>query len=76
MLLLKQLIILNRQGKGIKTIAQMLGMSEEMVEAYLYKLPADKGGISSDALHSPGQFSGKYVTVLESTCRGGCSSKR
>ncbi|QDH78190.1 IS21 family transposase [Echinicola soli] len=35
---IKQLIILNKQGKGIKTIARMLGMSKNTVKAYLVKL--------------------------------------
>jgi DNA-binding CsgD family transcriptional regulator len=35
---IKQLIILNRQGKGTKTIARLLGMSKNTVKAYLFKL--------------------------------------
>lgn len=35
---IKQLIILNRQGQGIKSIARMLAMSKNTVKAYLFKL--------------------------------------
>lgn len=35
---IKQLLILNRQGKGIKTIARTLGMSKNTVKTYLFKL--------------------------------------
>ena len=35
---IKQLIILNRQGKSTKTIARLLGMSKNTVKAYLFKL--------------------------------------
>lgn len=35
---IKQLIILNRQGKGVKTIARILGISKNTVKTYLFKL--------------------------------------
>lgn len=35
---IKQLIILNRQGKGIKTIARILDISKNTVKTYLFKL--------------------------------------
>lgn len=57
---IKQLIILNRQGKGTKTIARLLGMSKNTVKAYLFKL--DKllagtvtAGITAEKLLSLGE---------------------
>ncbi|PZX49567.1 helix-turn-helix domain-containing protein, partial [Algoriphagus chordae] len=35
---IKQMIILNRQGKGVKTIARMLDISKNTVKTYLFKL--------------------------------------
>src|SRR5690554_955100 len=35
---IKQLIMLNRQGKGTETIARLLGMSKNTVKTYLFKL--------------------------------------
>lgn len=35
---IKQLIILNRQGKGVKIIARTLNISKNIVKTYLFKL--------------------------------------
>lgn len=35
---IKQMIILNRQGKGVKTIARILDISKNTVKTYLFKL--------------------------------------
>mgnify|MGYP006176029651 FL=1 len=35
---IKQLIILNRQGNGVKTIARILDVSKNTVKTYLFKL--------------------------------------
>lgn len=35
---IKQLIILNRHGKGVKTIARILDISKNTVKTYLFKL--------------------------------------
>lgn len=57
---IKQLIILNRQGKGTKTIARLLGMSKNTFKAYLFnldKLLAGTGtaGITAEKLLSLGE---------------------
>lgn len=45
---IKQLLILNRQGKGIKTIARTLGMSKNTVKTYLFKLDKLLSGNGAD----------------------------
>jgi transposase len=57
---IKQLIILNRQGKGTKTIARLLGMSKNTVKAYLFKLDkllagTGTAGITAEKLLSLGE---------------------
>src|SRR5690606_32205637 len=57
---IKQLIILNRQGKGTKTIARLLGMSKNTVKTYLFKLDkllagTGTAGITAEKLLSLGE---------------------